>query len=382
MRLTTLFLILFMTLVSCQEKSNLKLPSLIGDNMVLQQKTDAKIWGKAAPGQKISVSASWNVNGQTKATKDGKWMVILPTPDAGGPYTVTITAKDTAVLINNVLIGEVWFCSGQSNMEMPLEGWPPVDTIMHSAETIATASIPEIRMFNVTKRISGVPLEDCEGSWQVSTPETVRTFSATGYFFGRKLYSELHLPVGLIESAWGGTPAESWISAETLEESGEFIPELKAMKESMIIRAEYKAWLNTLKQVEVVPGGTDQWKNLVFDDDKIPAPQYNDSSWPEMVLPSVFEKTLGEFDGVVWFRKQVTLSKDMAGKDLILSLGPIDDMDRTYFNGKLIGSTEESGFWQVDRNYEVPGFLVNEGVNDNSCQGSGPSGWRRYLWSL
>src|ERR1035437_2097558 len=198
MKLTTVFLISFLTLIGCQSHSNLKLPALIGDNMLLQQKTTAKIWGKASPGNKINVSASWNYKGRAIAGKDGKWMVNLTTPEAGGPYTIAISANDTTITVKNVLIGEVWFCSGQSNMEMPLAGWPPVDTIMHSASTIASASIPEIRLF------------------------TVQQFSATAFFFGEKLYNELHVPIGLIESAWGGTPSESWTSSESLEKTGEF----------------------------------------------------------------------------------------------------------------------------------------------------------------
>lgn len=363
MKFTSLFLISFLTLVSCQTNSNLKLPSLISDNMLLQQKTNAKIWGKANPGRKISVSTSWNSNGQAIAGKDGKWSVSLPTPEAGGPYTITISGKDTTIVIKNVLIGEVWFCSGQSNMEMPVAGWPPADTIMHSKETIAAASIPEIRLFNVQKVISGQPLDECTGRWEVSTPETVPQFSATGYFFGKKLHAELNIPIGLIESAWGGTPSESWTSSGSLEKAGEFITEIKSIKESGPLQAQYQKWLNTLKQAELKPDGKDQWKNLSFNDENIPTIEYNDSKWPVMGLPTQFESVIGEFDGAVWFRKMVDIPKTMEGKDLILSLGPIDDMDRTYFNGKLIGSYEESGFWQVERNYEISASLVKPGAN-------------------
>ena len=126
MKLSSVLLITFLTLMGCQSHSNLKLPSLIGDNMLLQQKTNARIWGKANPGHKISVSASWNSKGRAIAGEDGKWSVNLATPEAGGPHTIAITANDTTITIKNVLIGEVWFCSGQSNMEMPLAGWPPV----------------------------------------------------------------------------------------------------------------------------------------------------------------------------------------------------------------------------------------------------------------
>ena len=266
-------------------------------------------------------------------------------------------------MIKNVLIGEVWFCSGQSNMEMPVAGWPPADTIMHSKETIAAASIPEIRLFNVQKVISGQPLDECTGRWEVSTPETVPQFSATGYFFGKKLHAELNIPIGLIESAWGGTPSESWTSSGSLEKAGEFITEIKSIKESGPLQAQYQKWLNTLKQAELKPAGKDQWKNLSFNDENIPTTEYNDSKWPVMGLPTQFESVIGEFDGAVWFRKMVDIPKTMEGKDLILSLGPIDDMDRTYFNGKLIGSYEESGFWQVERNYEISASLVKPGAN-------------------
>jgi sialate O-acetylesterase len=368
MKVRIVFFILFLTLIGCQSHSNLKLPSLICDNMLLQQKTTAKIWGKANPGHKIKVSASWQSNGHAIAGKDGKWTVSIATPDAGGPYTIAISSNDTSVTVKNVLIGEVWFCSGQSNMEMPITGWPPADTIMHSAGTIASASIPEIRLFNVEKKISEEPVDECTGIWEVSSPATVRQFSATAYFFGRKLYNELHVPIGLIESAWGGTPSESWTSSESLEKAGEFISEIKAFKESAPLQAEYQSWLNTHKQVDVKPSGNEQWKDLSFNDDNIPASEFNDRDWPVMTLPTEFETVIGDFDGVVWFRKKVEIPKGMTGKDLILSLGPIDDMDRTYFNGKLIGSSEISGLWNVDRNYEIPASMVKAGVSTISVR--------------
>ena len=363
MKLTTLFLVLILALAGCQTNSHLRLPSLISDNMLLQQKTTSKIWGRATQDTKINVSASWNTNGKAIAGKDGKWSVNLLTPEAGGPYTITISAKDTTIMVKNVLIGEVWFCSGQSNMEMPLAGWPPVDTVMHSSVTILSASIPEIRLFNVQKKTSGEPIDECTGQWEVSTPETVKQFSATAYFFGKKLYNDLHVPVGLIESAWGGTPSESWTSAESLENAGEFITDIKAIRESAPLQAEYQSWLNTNKQLELKPGGNDQWKDLSFNDENIPSSEFNDSIWPVMNLPTQFEKVMGEFDGAVWFRKTIDLPQSMNGKELVLSLGPIDDMDRAYFNGKLIGSNEASGFWQVDRNYEIPASLVKSGAN-------------------
>ena len=206
MRLRIIGILILIALTGCGKKpSGIELPSLISDNMLLQQKTNIEIWGKALPGNKIDVSASWQANGKAVSGEDGKWSVSLATPEAGGPYTITITAKDTTLTIKNILIGEVWVCSGQSNMEMPLAGWPPNDTIMYSAQTIASASLPEIRLFIVQRNVSGEPLEECAGKWEVCSPSTVNQFSAAGYFFGKKLNDELNVPVGLIESAWGGT---------------------------------------------------------------------------------------------------------------------------------------------------------------------------------
>lgn len=360
---------LALALSGCQRTpSNIVLPSLIGDNMILQQKTDAKIRGKANPGHKIQVVASWNVKAKTKAGKDGKWSVTLPAPAAGGPYTMTISGKDTSIIIYNILAGEVWFCSGQSNMEMPMAGWPPVDTVMHSAVTIESAILPEIRLFNVQRKISGEPLEECTGRWEMCGPSTVKQFSATAFFFGRKLYDELHIPIGLIESAWGGTPAESWISSAALEGAGEFLEEIKSIRESAPLQKGYQAWLDGHKQLEIGPSGSDQWKDLNFNDDNVPSVEFDDSSWPAMNLPMKFESAIGEFDGAVWFRKKVEIPANFKGKDLVLSLGPIDDVDRTYFNGSLVGATEESGFWQVTRNYDIPGELVSENINTVSVR--------------
>jgi len=345
-----------------RDLSNLEMPAVISDNMLLQQKTEVSIWGKASPGHKIEVSTDWNAFGQVISDDKGEWMVRIATPKAGGPYAITITAKDTSVTVSNVLIGDVWICSGQSNMEMPLAGWPPNDTIMHSAGTIAAASVPEIRLFNVQRKVAGEPLDDCSGRWEICSPSTVSQFSATAYFFGKKLHDELNIPVGLIESAWGGTPVESWMSAEALESAGEFITEIQEMKESIPILGEYQSWLNGHKQLIADRSGEEQWKNLSFDDEDVPSTDYDDSHWPVMNLPRQFETVTGDFDGAVWFRKNIQILRDMQGKDLILSLGPIDDMDRTYFNGRLIGSNESSGFWQAERIYDIPKELVKAGI--------------------
>ena len=369
MKKTVFLLIVAMTLLSCQKTpSDIALPSLIGDNMILQQNSDVKIWGTANPGHRINVVASWDEKAGTKTGKDGRWIVTLPSPPAGGPYTMTISARDTSIVIYEILSGEVWFCSGQSNMEMPLEGWPPTDTIMHSEATIRSAVLPEIRLFNVQRKFSGEELDDCTGRWGKCDPETVRQFSATAFFFGRKLYDELHIPVGLIESAWGGTPAESWISAPALESAGEFTEVISSIKESIPLQHDYQEWLEGHEQLEIGPSGVDQWKDLDFRDADVSSEDFDDSSWPVIELPMQFESSTGAFDGAVWFRKKIEIPAGFEGRNLLLSLGPIDDMDRTFFNGTMVGATEETGQWQVNRNYDVPAELVKEGVNTISVR--------------
>ncbi len=364
MKRAALFLWWALILTSCHKSpSNLQLPSIIGDNMVLQQKTEAHIWGKANPGQEVNITASWGVTSKAIAGMDSRWTAVMKTPEAGGPYTMDLACYDTTLTIRNIMIGEVWVCSGQSNMEMPLEGWPPNDTIEHSATAIASSANDSIRLFIVTRQISQEPLDDCSGQWLVCDPSDVKQFSAVGYFFGRKLNSELNVPVGLIESAWGGTPAESWISTASLLGAGEFKKEISDITGNGPKLKEYMAWLEEHKQVEVHQTGEDQYKNLDFDDEGVPSPGFDDSGWSEMELPCNFETHLGDFDGAIWFRKSVKIPAGMKGKDLILSLGPIDDMDRTYFNGVLVGANEESGVWQKDREYLIPGELIEAGIN-------------------
>ena len=207
--LTAVLLVLLVT--SNSLFGEIKLPAIFGDNMVLQQRTDAAIWGTAAANTTVKVITSWNTRMYTvKAGSDGKWKVKVATPSAGGPYEISISDGKTLKL-KNILVGEVWVCSGQSNMEMPVKGYYN-QPITGSNNAIATSSNPGIRMFTVKKASSLQPVDDFTGSWQVCEPENVSNFSATGYFFGLYLNKILNVPVGLINSSWGGTSIEPWIS--------------------------------------------------------------------------------------------------------------------------------------------------------------------------
>jgi sialate O-acetylesterase len=189
------------------------LPSVFGDNMVLQQQTEAAFWGKADPGSRISLKTSWNGKSySTRADNNGKWKTAVSTPAAGGPYSVTITGGKT-IILKNVMIGEVWVCSGQSNMEMAMKGYLN-QPVTGSNEYIATSSNDQIRLITVPKVTSLMPLDDFKGSWKLSEPENVAEFSATAYYFGLMLNKALKVPVGLICTAWGGTRIEPWINED------------------------------------------------------------------------------------------------------------------------------------------------------------------------
>ncbi len=212
--------------------ADVRLAAVLGSNMVMQRHTDAKLWGWAEPGEEVTVSACWKSSSKTKAGDDGQWLVKIKTPKAGGPHTLTIEGKNTIVL-ENILIGEVWLASGQSNMEMPLVDVSNSYTgIKDSAKEIAAAHYPEIRLFQVGNFSSKEPLDDVgpgiamygvpesNCKWKACSSETVPTFSSTAYFFARKLHKELGIPVGIINSTWGGTRAEAWTPAAGLEKLG------------------------------------------------------------------------------------------------------------------------------------------------------------------
>lgn len=341
-----------------------ELPAVFGDHMVLQQKQRVAFWGTAPAGEKVTLAASWGASSAALADQNGKWRAYLKTPAAGGPFTVTVTSPTGTKKFEDVLIGEVWICSGQSNMEMPLRGWPPNDPIADSEAEIAAANLPRMRLFTVEKAMAAAPASDCRGQWLPCTPETAASFSATAFFFGRTLLKELNIPIGLIHTSWGGTPAEAWTSAGYLATLPQYARALEQIKTSSGQLEARERWLQNHPVFPVLKTGEDRWVNLDFDDDMCPAPGYDDSRWGRMQLPAAWESTeVGQFDGAVWFRKTVELPADWAGEELVLELGPIDDMDVTYFNGERVGGMEQDGLWQTNRIYAVPPQMIRSGAN-------------------
>ena len=336
--------------------AQLKLPDIISDSMVLQQSTNAPIWGWASAGEKIEVSGSWAKNSpvHTVADKDGKWMVKIATPKAGGPYDLTIKANQV-ITLHGILTGEVWLCSGQSNMEMPVEGWGETTPINNSAQEIAAANYPSIRFFIAEKKVAFSPQQNVKGKWASCSLASVASFSATGYFFGRELYNHLHVPVGLMDVTWGGTIAEAWTSESSLRTMSDFNEGLNKVNtmgknaEQLLIKDQ---------QNEAA------WNKAVAENNNSYATEAIDTSWHTMQLPTLWEDAgYPDLDGIVWFKKEVDIPSAWGSKNLKIDLGPIDDMDVTYFNGKAIDSMVKDGAWATERHYTIPANLVKTGEN-------------------
>jgi sialate O-acetylesterase len=227
-KLTTVLCCSALVLGALSLRAEVKLPSLLSDGLVLQQGMKVNIWGTADPGEQVTVSLG-DQQASGVAESGGQWKVKLGPLNAGGPFTMTISGKNT-IRLHDVLVGEVWVCSGQSNMEMPVgtnaEGWS--GNVNNYRDEIARGDHPRLRMFTVRKAVAGKPQQDIKGYWVVASPQTVGEFSAVGYFFGRELLEALNVPVGMIHSSWGGTPAESWTSRGMLESDPEFKSILEA----------------------------------------------------------------------------------------------------------------------------------------------------------
>ncbi len=206
-------------------KAAIKLPAIITDNMVLEQRSKVTLWGWAAAAEPITVQCSWTPTPvRVTADKEGAWKVAVKTVAAGGPYTITFKGSNQ-ITVKNVLLGEVWLCSGQSNMEFPLgkqTGWR--SGVFNYEQEVAKANDPQLRLFTVKQEVADAPLQDVSGSWQACNPQTVAGFSAVAYYFGRELRKATGYPVGLIHASWGGTPAESWVRKEVLSADKELSP--------------------------------------------------------------------------------------------------------------------------------------------------------------
>ena len=322
--------------------ANVKLARLFSDHMVLQRNKELPVWGEAAKGEKLTVIFN-DQKLQTKADQSGHWMLKLKPMEEGGPYEMTVKGKNI-ITLRNILIGEVWLCSGQSNMAFM------VSQANNSENEIASANFPQIRYFNVAQRINAKPLTTMEkGEWQVCSPATVGSFSAVAYFFARNLYQNLNVPIGIIQASWGGTNAESWMSDDALLAHADFKDQMVEMQKSDI-NTKLGEWNLGLETKDL--GRKEKWEK----------PETDLTKWKEMILPIYWEKAgLPGFDGVVWFRTEIELTKEEAAGGITLNLGPIDNSDETFVNAIKIGSTEDD--YAKNRAYKVDAKYLKEGKN-------------------
>lgn len=344
------FITLLFIAFSFYMNADVKLPLIFNDSMVLQRNKPIPVWGWADANEKIEIQFNKQII-KTKADKNGKWMVHMKPEIAGGPYKMIIKAKNS-ITLNDILVGEVWICSGQSNMEFT------VDKVLNSKEEINNSDFPMIRQFLVERDLSSQPKSDLKAAhWDVCNKTTVGKFTAVGYFFAKKLYTELKIPIGIIHSSWGGSNIETWTSKKALETSDEFkgiiseIPniDIDSLSKSRIQSLRYK--VENLQNSKISDKDEAFYKEASFDD----------SSWPEMNVPELWEsQQLDGLDGVVWMRKSITISKQDAQSSAVLELAKIDDQDVTYINGVEVGKTNA---YDEDRIYKIPSGILKEGRN-------------------
>ncbi len=348
----TRLIFIFSIFLISRASSQIKLPGIFGDHMVLQRNQPMPIWGWSSPNEKVTV----HFNGQVKesnADARGSWRITLDPQPAGGPFDLTVMGGNQ-IIFHDVMVGEVWICSGQSNMEFEL------NSVVNADSEIQAADFPEIRHIKIPHEVSNSPKDDIlPAQWEKSSPATAGNFTAVGYFFAREIVRRLHVPVGLINSSWGGTMSETWTSRGAFEKSAEFksmITQVPAKDFDAVVEQRKK----TLEQQTLALRKTitdsvpeEQWKN----------PEYNSQAWPKISVEKIWESQplgLADLDGTVWYRKELVLEAGVADSPMVLSLGKIDDNDITYVNGIRVGSTKS---YNTSRIYQVPAGVFRTGKN-------------------
>ncbi len=354
--------LVLLTAVSCVY-AEVKLPGILGDHMVLQRDMNIHLWGWAAPDETVTVSMCGQ-EAKAQAGADGKWRVDLKPLSAGGPFSLTVSGKSNSITLKDILVGEVWVASGQSNMAFQVAGCKDAN------EEIAAANYPQIRHFRVCHEPTGSPIDEISGQWEVSNPGNAGNFTAAGYFFARFLYRELKVPVGIINSSWGGTPAEAWTPLAALKAERINLGQVYLYEKNLPQYAEvYRQYQESLAKYEQSrkagkllerqqdPGNKGFGLGWARGD-------FSDKGWGRVELPRTVDDLLGG-DGAIWFRREVTIPEMWAGHPVLLSLGSIDDHDVTYWNGTEVGATNQktnpTNWWVHARKYTIPGNLITAG---------------------
>ena len=344
-------------------EAKIKLPALVSDGMVLQRNQKLNVWGKADAGEKVEVKFL-NKKYNTTADPAGNWKIMLPEQKAGGPYTMTINE----ITLKDILIGDVWLASGQSNMELPMRRLTPL-----YADEIKNANNQNIRFFTVPQKYNfKSPQTELDGGkWEATNPQTILNFSGVAYFFAKQLSEKNKVAVGIIHASLGGSPIQAWMDENSLKKYPEYLDEAKKWQNDELIKstesneqALSKAWYAELDQSDI--GLNQHWEN--FD--------LNDSEWNTMNIPGSWEDKEGSFEGTVWFRKEINLTKNQAGKAAFLNLGRIKDADVTYINGVKVGNVT---YEYPPRWYNIPEGILKEGKNVISVRVTNGSGKGQFI---
>lgn len=331
--------------------SQIKLPRLVSDGMILQRDTELNLWGWASPNEPVSLNFQ-DKDYKTTANAKGEWQIKLPPQPAGGPYEMSFTGKNN-ISLKDVLFGDLWIASGQSNMELTMDRVRDV-----YPEELRSAKNPEIRQFEVPDVYNFKEKERdlAGGEWKAVSPENISGFSAVGYFFAKELYKQYKVPVGLINAALGGSPVEAWMSEEVLKQFPEPYAELQKFKNDSVIKqieandqSRINKWYTELGQKD--KGLAGNWKD----------PKIDDSDWKTMQIPGYWaDGELGNINGVVWFRKEVDLPADFKQREASLWVGRLVDRDSVFVNGSFVGTT---GYQYPPRKYPVKEGILKPGKN-------------------
>lgn len=325
--------------------AEVSLPALFSNHAVLQKTAQVPIWGKAAPGENVSVTLG-DAHGSAAADASGKWVVKLDLSASGpGPFKLEVSGSNK-LSVEDVLVGEVWVCSGQSNMEFNLQAATGAE------QEIAASANPQLRHFKVKTTASEKPEEAVAGQWVVAAPATSAQFTAVGYFFGKRIQKELSTPVGLINSSWGGTCVEAWTRAEAMDADAD----LKAGKDkarkdyadSLQYATLYREWMKKYDREDRRQGAADLFAGT----------EVNTADWKTVTMPELFGKVGLPDSGAVWIRRQINVSPETAGHNIDLFLADIRDFNEVYWNGRKIGESDTSA---TERRYSVRFNYVTAG---------------------
>ncbi|MEQ1631887.1 MAG: sialate O-acetylesterase [Planctomycetota bacterium] len=329
---------------SAPVSSELALMSLFSDHMVLPASTTVVVKGRAQPGAEVVLHASWRTEPVTgRADGSGRFGLPIDTPAAANSVRFHVESGTSTRAVEDVLVGDVWLASGQSNMEMSLGPSPtaPNGAFDWEKESEA-ATLPELRLFTVARKTSATPLEDVEGRWEVCTPATARAFSATGFFFARDLLLRRRLPIGIVASSWGGTICEAWTRKDGLVAFPEFAPAIAQLEAAPRTESERR-----------------ERSERYWDEIGIAAPTGAEGTWASATLPHIWSKHgAGDFDGIGWYRRDLEIEESWIGRDLVLMLGAIDDMDAVWVGSQKVAGTFEPGHWNEPRQYRIAKDMV------------------------